>query len=183
MYYAQLMDDYKCCPCQVAEDIIIDKYIRFTSDIWDEVTAFCDEWNKVMEIVSKIKYIVSGYPDSVTDRYGYPYLIQTWHYDEDCIEEIMMVFKVVSRCIKEGFPIDEYALGEIPYQGDNGWIMDFFHYNEYIAYHFEKNGNLVHEIDFFIPHVGDAVPQKYEKIDEHSFNQYDASSCHDAVYV
>lgn len=90
-----------------------------------------------------------------------------------------MLFKVVDRCIKERFPIEEYMLFEIPYGDKSGWIMDFVNKDDYYKYHELGMKEIkIREIDFWVTHNGKAIPQKLE-----SSNQYNAKNCFESVYT
>lgn len=148
---------------------------------------------KAIEIAMKVLYMVSGYPDgyptywksnSEISRKDMKHGIEYWesarsdYKDELLAKEILL--KVVRKCLIDEFPIEDYALFEIPYSDKNGWILDFVNIKEYEEYHTKGNKNIdIHELDFFCPfNSKTAVPQGMK-----NSIQYDCDNCFDAVFV
>lgn len=49
MYFAQLDDEGKSFKCYVAEEIIIDGDIVYSSKLEKDVDEFCKKWNRTMK--------------------------------------------------------------------------------------------------------------------------------------
>ncbi|MBO0545267.1 hypothetical protein EXQ32_12810 [Clostridium botulinum] len=49
MHFAQLDDEGKSFKCYVAEEIIVDDDIVYSSEMEKEVDEFCKKWNRTMK--------------------------------------------------------------------------------------------------------------------------------------
>lgn len=83
-----------------------------------------------------------------------------------------MLLKVCRKCIRDNFPIEQYALFEIPYWDQKGWIMDFVNLSEHNQ---EKQETKTHRIGFWCQGTSRvAIPQDFDS---------NCKNCFDALYT
>ena len=101
-------------------------------------------------------------------------------YPKEEQREKEILLKVIRKCLKDSFSIEEYFLWEIPYKDKEGWIMDFVHIVDFKNYHEKGNHNIeIREIDFWCPFNSRlAIPQRLV-----GGNLHDRGTCQEAVYV
>ena len=99
---------------------------------------------------------------------------------KDYREENFMLYKVIERCYKEDFPIQEYKLFQIPYSDEKGCIIEFVHGEDNDNYHIKGMKDIkIREIDFWVERNGEAIPQLYNP---ENGEQSNAADCKSAVW-
>ncbi|EKO1913009.1 hypothetical protein PZQ55_002067 [Clostridium botulinum] len=57
MYFAQLDDEGKSFKCYVAEEIIVEDDIVYSSEMEKEVDEFCEKWNRALKDDDTLDFI------------------------------------------------------------------------------------------------------------------------------
>lgn len=89
-----------------------------------------------------------------------------------------MLLKVCRKCLKDGFPLDEYYLFEIPYRDENQWYIHFVNKDNCLRYKTDQN-TIIKEILFHcLIHRRMAIPVRFA---ENGDDLFDTDNCFVAV--
>lgn len=114
-----------------------------------------------------------GYPDKSDYDFTNKYDYYDYLYEKQYVHENRaLLYKIVKKAYRDRFPIQDYALQEIPYSDNEGCFVYFC----------SKEENCGNMICFWVEHKGKAIPYKSDNFVDKGNNLFPQKTCQEAVW-